>query len=217
MVVIGLLVGGVLKGQEMILTSKMNKTMKDFTSFQAAHLQFLDTYRSRAGDFPSATTRLMGCDVAAFCQDGDQNGIIGASGEVARTDQSGNSSPQVETSMFWKHLALADMVSGVDSAADPALPRTSQTHPASPLGGAYSVYQRSNTHGISIKACPQSSVCGVGVISPRVVEAFDVKFDGDPDPSSGQIMANDGGCLYNARRYDVDSLEPCYVLYDIGR
>ena len=63
MIIIGLLIGGVLKGQQLIENAKVTATISQIKGFQAALNSFRDTYSAMPGDMRNATTRLSGCDV----------------------------------------------------------------------------------------------------------------------------------------------------------
>lgn len=216
LLVIGLMVGGILQGAEMLQNAAYKKTMKDLSSYQMAYRIFQENYRGLPGDIDNAQTVLSRC-VAPLCLNGDNNRIVGRPGSTAQSDQTGTSQPRVETSMFWQHLLLADLINGVQEGADPSAPAAGATHPYSALGrGAYSVYHRQGIHGISIKACPNSQTCGAAVLTPRQVWILDQKMDGDGSPFTGTIKANHGGCPYvQGASYNLSSEQPCYVLFDL--
>jgi prepilin-type N-terminal cleavage/methylation domain-containing protein len=137
--IIGLLIGGVLKGQEMIQNARVTATIAQIESYQAAIEIFRDRYDQLPGDFSVATSRLAGCTVATYCYNGNSNGHIGRSPGGFYINQAGTALPQLETTMFWKHLALADLISGVNPNSNPALPVWGQTHPSAPVGGGFNV------------------------------------------------------------------------------
>ena len=56
LVIIGLLLGGVLKGQELIESSRIKSMAKDLTSFSAMFTSYQDRYRSLPGDDIISTT-----------------------------------------------------------------------------------------------------------------------------------------------------------------
>jgi prepilin-type N-terminal cleavage/methylation domain-containing protein len=137
--IIGLLIGGILKGQEMIQNARVTATIAQINGYTAA----LETYRDRFDTFPGDTsfamTRLPGCSAATFCVNGNGDGRVGVFGtgwSGITISQAGTATlPQQETVHFWKHLALADLISGVNPAANPAVPAWGQTHPAGAFGG----------------------------------------------------------------------------------
>ena len=78
MTVIGLLIGGVLKGQEMMRNAQMTATVKRVQSFQAALSTFEDIYKALPGDFIAAQSRLPNCTAANHCYNGNGNYVLGA-------------------------------------------------------------------------------------------------------------------------------------------
>jgi len=64
--IIGLLIGGVLKGQEMIQNARVTNTIAVSKSFQAALITFRDRFDNLPGDYLYATSKLSGCTAASF-------------------------------------------------------------------------------------------------------------------------------------------------------
>ena len=146
MIIIGLLIGGVLKGQELIENAKVTAVISEIKGFTAAYNTFTDTYGGSAGDMKNAQTRLAGCTATNaagnFCYNGDGNSLVGTfvNGNHVAGQSGITTLPQVETSMFWKHLALADLITGIDPSADPTAPNWGSSHPASSLRGGYHIF-----------------------------------------------------------------------------
>ena len=59
MVIIGLLLGGVLKGQEVITNARLKRVVNDFNGVSAAIFTYQDRYRGLPGDHRSASTCLL--------------------------------------------------------------------------------------------------------------------------------------------------------------
>src|SRR6266704_3559315 len=57
LVIIGLLLGGILKGQEMITQAKIKNAINDFNGVTVAVTSYQDRYRALPGDDPNATAR----------------------------------------------------------------------------------------------------------------------------------------------------------------
>src|SRR3990167_9250322 len=55
LVIIGLLLGGILKGQEMITQAKIKNAIADFSGVSAAYFGYQDRYRATPGDDGGAT------------------------------------------------------------------------------------------------------------------------------------------------------------------
>src|SRR2546428_433572 len=75
LVIIGLLLGGILKGQEMITQAKIKNVIADFSGVSAAYHGYQDRYRAIPGDDPNAATRWASMTNPAPVQ-GDGNGIV---------------------------------------------------------------------------------------------------------------------------------------------
>src|SRR5213595_216102 len=54
LVIIGLLLGGILKGQEMINQAKIKNVIADFSGISAAYHGYVDRYKKIPGDDPCA-------------------------------------------------------------------------------------------------------------------------------------------------------------------
>ncbi len=100
LVIIGLLIGAVLKGQELIESARLKSLMTQINSYKTATQIFKDRYGSLPGDFDEATT------VLNASANGDGDGIIDGNG--------GNG----EGPLFFEHLVRAELISGV-SVNDP--------------------------------------------------------------------------------------------------
>ena len=99
LVIIGLLLGGILKGQEMITQAKIKNLISDFSGVSAAYHGYQDRYRAIPGDDPGANTR-WGATA------GNGNGVVGGTY---------NLTPCVvatESCSFWDHLRRAGFVAG---------------------------------------------------------------------------------------------------------
>lgn len=105
LVIIGLLLGGILKGQEMITQAKIKNVIADFSGVSAAYHGYQDRYRAIPGDDPNAATRWAVNPVAAA---GDGNGVVGGLYNTA-TDAAGAAG---ESRRWWDHLRRAGFVSG---------------------------------------------------------------------------------------------------------
>src|SRR5438105_15557932 len=98
LVIIGLLLGGILKGQEMSTQAKIKNVIADFSGVSAAYHGYQDRYRAIPGDDPNADTRWALMTPAPV--KGDGNGI------VAGTYNNGGATctTAVEACSWWDHL-----------------------------------------------------------------------------------------------------------------
>ena len=100
LVIIGLLLGGVLKGQELITSARVRNLISQQDGVKAAYFGFLDRYRALPGDYSQAATNI-NCTPA--CQNGNNNGRI-------ETTTSGGAID--EHIAAWEHLSKAGFING---------------------------------------------------------------------------------------------------------
>jgi prepilin-type N-terminal cleavage/methylation domain-containing protein len=115
LVIIGLLLGGVLKGQELINSAKVKNFANDFRNIPLFIYGYQDKFKALPGDDLAATTRGFGTTT-----NGNGNGVINGNwNTVTATDESW---------IFWQHARLANLASGPTSwaaaaASDPYVPK----------------------------------------------------------------------------------------------
>ncbi len=104
LVIIGLLLGGVLKGQELINSAKVKSLASDFRSIPTFIYGYQDRFRSLPGDDRDAT-RVGGTTATTPGTVG--NGVVeGAWDSTTTTD---------ESFLFWQHIRLANLAVGPTS------------------------------------------------------------------------------------------------------
>src|SRR5688572_32489294 len=74
LVIIGLLLGGVLKGQELITGARVRNLVAQQDGVKAAYFGFLDRYRALPGDYKEATKNITNVKDTSPCNKGDGNG-----------------------------------------------------------------------------------------------------------------------------------------------
>jgi len=97
LVIIGLLLGGILKGQEMITQAKIKNIVADFSGVSAAYYGYQDRYRAIPGDDPNAGTRW------GAVPGGGNGQVAGKYNSQTDTD---------ESRKWWDHLRRAGFVAG---------------------------------------------------------------------------------------------------------
>jgi len=107
LVIIGLLLGGILKGQEMITQAKIKNVMADFSGISAAYHGYQDRYRALPGDDLNAGGRWQTAPAAIS---GGGNGVVGGTYNNACPAVAVAGTP--ESCSFWDHLRRAGFVAG---------------------------------------------------------------------------------------------------------
>jgi len=177
LLIIGLLLGGIMKGQSMINSARVRAIANDLVGIEAAWISFQDRYRSLPGDYSRASTHIVQGAI-----DGDSN---------ARVDSG------AEAGAVWQHLSGAGFISGnydgapVASLADGACVET--TCPGNPYNGFYKIGNSNNALG---QANPLHELATGGNIPVAVMYELDLKID-DGIPNTGRLRAFDAAAYNN--------------------
>ena len=99
LVIIGLLLGGVLKGQEMVTNARIKRVVSDISSVSAAVLAYQDRYQQLPGDDSGADAHF-----GTTGNSGDGNGLIAGNFDTGTAGQ--------ESRKLWSHLRSAQLVTG---------------------------------------------------------------------------------------------------------
>lgn len=102
LVIIGLLLGGVLRGQELINSAKVKNLAADFRNAPVYIYGYQDKFKAMPGDDLAATTHL-GAAATNASTNGGNSTINGAWDTVTTTD---------ESILFWQHVRLANLAPG---------------------------------------------------------------------------------------------------------
>lgn len=203
--IIALLIGGVMKSQELLMNSRMNRTMKQFQNYEQAVITFKDSYSQLPGDIATASERLAGCSTSPCNAAGNENGFIGPTiTDISTTTGAlGNTS---ENRTMWLHLAAAGLVSDVDVTGTTA--GWGKSFPASPYGGGFIVgaYNAPEVNGHVMNmgdSAGNDPLAGmpatVATMPTRMVALMDRKYD-DGRPGTGMMwgVGNVTGATYGS-------------------
>ncbi len=151
--VIGLIVGGVLAGQDLIRSARLKTTIKQVESYVVAVRNFEDRYSALPGDMPNATdywgeANATNCNrnagAALSTCNGDANGYVTSwMHDPATLGAGGLADDQVEGFMFWEHLSNSGMIEGVytgtfaGGGADYYRPEANTNVPSSDIKGVF--------------------------------------------------------------------------------
>ncbi len=128
LVIIGLIVGGVLVGQDLIKAAEVRATVGQYEKYNSAVNTFRTKYNGLPGDLSVIQASAFGLCASAGCMAGtaglgDGNGLI--------ADSSGTAKQIGEPLAFWQELSVASLVDGSFGAA-----LTSGGAPAAALTGS---------------------------------------------------------------------------------
>ncbi len=173
LVIIGLLLGGILKGQEMINQARIKNVINDFNGVTVAVTSYQDRYRALPGDDPGATARWTVQAPAS----GDGNGAI--LGLYNAPPGAGAPVAAAESNLFWQHLRIAGFVPGVTTGAG------SGTQPPNAVAGIIGVQNAVNP-GVGL-GFSGLTTCSSN-IPDKVAIAVDTQMD-DSNSQTGQVRA----------------------------
>jgi prepilin-type N-terminal cleavage/methylation domain-containing protein len=176
LVIIGLLLGGILKGQEMITQAKIKNVINDFNGISVAVTSYQDRYRALPGDDSNATTRWTVQAPAS----GNGNGIIAGLYNANDTSGTGGAPPATaESNLFWQHLRIAGFVPGLTTGTGSGTP---PPNAAAGIVGVESAVVGTNGLGFtSVIVCSSN-------IPDKVAIAVDTQVD-DSNSATGQVRA----------------------------
>ena len=116
LVIIGLLLGGVLRGQELINSARVKSLTREFQNIQVYIYGYQDRFRALPGDDPAAVTHLAAATQGAAALVG--NGLINGAWNSANVAE--------ESYLFWEHVRLAGLAPGSTATGTPEFePRNS--------------------------------------------------------------------------------------------
>jgi prepilin-type N-terminal cleavage/methylation domain-containing protein len=178
LVIIGLLLGGILKGQEMITQAKIKNIVNDFNGITVAVTSYQDRYRALPGDDQNATTRWTTQNPGK----GNGDGVIALTNRYKDNDTSGTGGAPpntAESNLFWQHLRIAGFVPGLTTGTG------SGTPPPNAAGGIVGVESAVvGTKGLGFTGL---TVCSSN-IPDKVAIAMDAQMD-DSNSQTGQVRA----------------------------
>jgi prepilin-type N-terminal cleavage/methylation domain-containing protein len=180
LVIVGLLLGAVLKGQELIFNSKVKSTYNMSKEMAAAIYSYQDRYRRLPGDDTQAATRFPAATPVPT--NGDGNGYVNWATWPC-VSASGGENCQINY-----HLRLAGFITGSGAES-----------PSTAFGGNVAMAQGN----VFITNGPASTVFaleGTGV-THKAMSVMDTSFD-DGNPATGAIRCN-GLTSYNMSTPDA--------------
>ena len=211
LVVIGLLLGGILKGQELINNARIRAVTDKQAGLKVAWYAFLDRYRGMPGDLHNAQRFIPG---AGANRTGSGDGTDSGDGFIHER----------ESAIVFQHLAGAGLLrcqncTEPDLVAD-ADALTAVNSPVNDYGGVMAIFMDSTYYGTqgAARATRLVSQMGPGLPS-NIIRDVDLKSD-DGLPFNGDLVASlfkggspqavaAAGCL--SKEDGADSTETDYI------
>ena len=175
LVIIGLLLGGVLQGQQLIENSRVKSATNDFNGIAAATFSYQDRYGRLPGDDNAGSGAITARgDTWTSAVEGDADGVIDAA--IADTFTGAAAG---ESGDFFQHLRAAGFIGGDTSLTG------AEALPQNPFGGLIGVTTGAVNDDLNGTKICMSNVSGSAAI------ALDTQLD-DGDGTSGRFRATLG-------------------------
>jgi prepilin-type N-terminal cleavage/methylation domain-containing protein len=196
--IMGLLIGGVMKGQALLESARLNAVVQQVHHYMQAIQMFQERFNALPGDFNHAKDM-----IRPDLVDGNHDGIVG--------HPSTQGSASGEALSFWKHLAAAGLIS---------LPR-GESLPTTKMGGqcqvVYQPYPDMPGHWLALgQHTPHGTL--KGLFTPAQAARLGEKL-GETDLKQGPVRAREGAgitpgqCLKSDGTLNMKTDLPACVLY----
>jgi prepilin-type N-terminal cleavage/methylation domain-containing protein len=182
LVIIGLLLGGVLKGQELINSAKVKNLAGDFKNIPVFIYGFQDKFKALPGDDRGVTTHISGSTLATTPATTQGNGIINGNwNSTTATD---------ESVLFWQHVRMAGLAPG-ETVVNVAAGNT--YIPTNAVGGIIGVTNSGANSPITLPTPLRGSyiVCS-DAIAGKFAKQLDTTMD-DGNTATGSMMVTAAG------------------------
>ncbi len=173
LVIIGLLLGGILKGQELINSAKVKSLANDFRTVPTYIYAYQDKFKSLPGDDNAIPAHLGATATPATTGGTLGNGVIEGNWWTAtQTD---------EAYLFWQHVRLSNLAPGPTAAADP------NYWPQNAMGGVIGMNSASAAASQITGMTGTYQICSTGILG-KFVKQLDIQMD-DGDTATGSLRA----------------------------
>ena len=174
-VIVTLIVGGVLRGQEMVVQARIRDVVNDLSGVPAAYNIYFDRYQAIPGDDPNAAARWPGFNAKSG---GGDRIVSGKYMDPAPLDPTAGGftvdNAQNESLAFWWDLRMAGFVAGAPSGPGAA------TQPSNAFGGIVGV-QNGGLGFSTLIVCSSN-------VPARIAGPVDTMLD-DARPDTGAVRA----------------------------
>jgi hypothetical protein len=176
MVIVGLLVSGVVKGQELVMQARVKETLNELNGLTGAYFAYYDRYRALPGDDPRAGGTEGRWQIFG-ARSGNNDGLVGGAYNQAPPGLATfapATDPTHEALNFWWHMRLAGFVSG------PTTGKGAYSQPLNSMNGLVGV-QNGGLGLYGLLVCSQN-------LPDRIAAAVDTQLD-DQRSSTGTVRA----------------------------
>jgi len=206
LVVISVLIGGVLRGKELIDQACLKSALSQVEDFRRAVYLYQSLYGGLPGDSPNMKQYLGG-----NLREGDGDGIISGDGL----------DPTAEAFIFWQHLHAAQLIANPGNSESGNEVTFGHGVPKARVGGGWTITfePESSLPGHWFRLGEKHGTKNDGpLLTPRQALSLDRQGD-DGNPKMGRIQARDGfgtssgSCITKDGVYNVKNPRKACVIY----
>lgn len=175
LVIIGLIIGGVLTGQQIIQNARITSAINAVQAYAAQFQTYAQNYSAVPGDDAGATTRFptLGQSVGGGRGNGNGDGSVGDNASFAT---SSTDLPAGESLLVWAQLRAANLVK------NQVTNNSTAVQPSNPFGGVFG-FQNGGLNGVFT-----TTVLCLNKVPANAAQAIDARLD-DGVSNAGSVQA----------------------------
>jgi prepilin-type N-terminal cleavage/methylation domain-containing protein len=179
LVIIGLLLGGILKGQELINSAKVKNLANDFRVIPTYIYAYQDKFKALPGDDPAVVQHVTGATLATTGGTVGNGVIEGSWNTATKTD---------ESYLFWQHVRLANLAAGPTDVNDLTYMPTNATN--GKLGISSASAAQVQIQGMT----GTYQICSSGILG-KFAKQLDIQMDDGNTATGSMRVVADGAAL----------------------
>lgn len=176
LVIVGLIIGGVLTGQQIIQNARITNAVNGIQAYQGQFQTYAQNYGAIPGDDASATTRFPSANLGGGTAGGGNGNGDGSVGTGNSFDTTSFTVPEGESRLVWAHLRAAGLVKSQSAGGSTAV------QPQNPFGGVYG-FQNGAFSGVFTT----TALC-LNKVPSGAAQAIDSRLD-DGASNAGSVQA----------------------------
>ena len=177
--IIGLIVGGILKGQEVVNNGRLKSQVAQVDAIKAAVFSFQDKFNYLPGDLSASLAGLY----STTGIDGSQFGIVSTVSSVGVNDGGA-----VETVNYyaWAQISLANLIGGINTTTITQSTLQARVNNAFTFFGTWNSTYGGQFNGVRIQGSSSTDLPGMRTLD---ASGIDTKYD-DGNPTSGSVLVD---------------------------
>ncbi len=191
LVIIGLLLGGILKGQELINSAKVKNLANDFRVIPTYIYAYQDKFKALPGDDAQVAAHITGATLATTPAASQGNGVINGNWNSATNTD--------ESFLFWQHVRLANLAAGPTDVTDATY------IPTNAVGGKLGISSATAGQLQIANMTGTYQVCSAGILG-KFAKQLDIQMD-DGNTATGSLRVVADGAAVGAAALATNAVD----------